>query len=45
MIATDETTAKAIPMRDLRIGVDVRSFESVIYYLGEVVRNQCIAPS
>ena len=39
MIASDETTAKAIPLRDLRIGVDVRSFESVIYYLGEVVRT------
>jgi hypothetical protein len=39
MIASDETTAKAIPLRDLKIGVDVRSFESVIYYLGEVVRT------
>jgi hypothetical protein len=39
MIASDETTAKAVPLRDLHINVDVRSFESVIYYLGEIVRT------
>jgi len=38
MIASDETTAKPVPLRDLKINVDVRSFESVIYYLGEIVR-------
>jgi hypothetical protein len=38
MIATDETTAKPVPLKDLKINVDLRSFESVIYYLGEVVR-------
>jgi hypothetical protein len=39
MIAEDETKAKPVPLRDLHIGIDVRSFESVVYYLGEIVRT------
>ncbi|MBL6936228.1 MAG: hypothetical protein ISS15_13765 [Alphaproteobacteria bacterium] len=38
MIAEDETKARPVPLHDLKISVDVRSFETVIYYLGEVVR-------
>ena len=39
LVTTDETKARPISLSELKIAVDVRSFESVVYYLGEVVRT------
>lgn len=39
LVTTDETKARPISLGELKIAVDVRSFESVVYYLGEVVRT------
>ena len=39
LVTTDETKARAVSLGELKIVVDVRSFESVVYYLGEVVRT------
>ena len=38
LVTTDETSGSAISLAELKIGVDIRSFESVVYFLGEVVR-------
>jgi hypothetical protein len=38
LVATDETKARPVSLGELKIAVDVRSFESVVYYLGEIVR-------
>jgi len=38
LVTTDETKGKAVSLAELKIGVDIRSFESVVYFLGEVVR-------
>jgi hypothetical protein len=38
LVTTDETKARPVSLGELKIAVDVRSFESVVYYLGEVVR-------
>lgn len=39
LVTSDETKARAVSLGELKIAVDVRSFESVVYYLGEVVRT------
>jgi hypothetical protein len=36
----DMVKAKVVPLDDLKITLEGRSFESVIYYLGEIVRSQ-----
>lgn len=38
LVTTDETKGKPISLSELNIAVDIRSFESVVYFLGEVVR-------
>ena len=38
LVTTDETKARPVSLAELKIGVDIRSFESVVYYLGEIVR-------
>jgi hypothetical protein len=38
LVTTDETKAKVVSLAELKVGVDIRSFESVVYFLGEVVR-------
>jgi len=39
LVTTDETKARPVTLGELKIAVDVRSFESVVYYLGELVRG------
>jgi hypothetical protein len=39
LVTTDETKARPVSLGELQIGIDVRSFESVVYYLGEIVRG------
>ncbi len=38
LVNKDETKARPVSLAELKIGVDVRSFESVVYYLSEIVR-------
>jgi hypothetical protein len=38
-VTADETKAQPISLSELKIATDIRSFESVVYYLGEIVRT------
>jgi hypothetical protein len=39
-VTKDRIKGTVVPLDSLRIGLGIRSFESTVYYLGEVVRSQ-----